>query len=198
MKAKHSNNGVKGLIIGVILLLLIVSYYFYLSNKRTKNNQEEMVEITAVQDALMRDMDTSYPPTPREVVNYCAKLAQCLYNETYTEEEFKALAAQIQRLYDDELIANKTQEQYLKDLKWDIQQLKEQEITISSYSLSSSIDVEEYKKNGYSWASLYCTFTLKRGTNLEASKEIFLLRKDEDNHWKIYGWKLAGNEENSQ
>lgn len=198
MKKEHSNNGVKGLIIGVILLCLVLGYYFYLSNRRTEDNQEEPVEITAVQDALMRNMDTSYPPTPREVVNYCAELAQCLYNETYTEEEFQELAFQIQKLYDDELVANKTQEQYLEDLKWDIEQLREQEITISSYSLSSSTDVEEYKKDGYSWASLYCTFTLKRGTQLELSKEIFLLRKDEENHWKIYGWKLAEEEESSQ
>ena len=48
-------------------------------------------------------------------------------NEEYTEEEFQALAMQIQYLYDDELIANKTENQYLEDLRWDVDQMKEQE-----------------------------------------------------------------------
>ena len=56
---------------------------------------------------------------------------------------------QIQRLYDKELIDNKTQDQYLEDLKWDINQMKQQKIVVSSYSPSSSTDVEYFDKDGY-------------------------------------------------
>lgn len=191
MSKKRNQTGVKGLIIGIILICLVLGYYYYLSNRTTENKQEDDGRMTEVQEVLLRNLDTNYPPTPREVINYYAQIAQCLYNETYTEEEFQELALKIQMLYDNELIANKTQEQYLNDLKWDIEQFEEQEIVISSYSLSSSTDVEEYKKDGYSWAKLYCTFNLRKGTYLSSAQEILLLRKDEDGHWKIYGWKLA-------
>lgn len=197
MSRKGSRAGLRGLIIGVILICLILGYYFYLSNRASRDEQEDVVQVSAVQEVLMRNLDTNYPPTPREVVKYYAQIAQCLHNETYTEEEFQELALQIQMLYDEELITNKTQDQYLSDLKWDVEQFKEQEITISSYSPSSSTDVE-YKNDDYSWAKLYCTFTLRQGAQLNYSEEVFLLRKDEDEHWKIYGWKLADEEEDGQ
>ena len=143
----------------------------------------------------MRDLDKNYPPTPREVVKYFGELAQCIIGETYTDEEFEKLALQAQRLYDAELISNKTQQQYLDDLKWDINTFKEEEIVISSYSPSSSVDVEEFSRDGYKWAKLYCSFSLRKGTYIESNEEVFLLRKDEDGHWKIYGWQPVENDE---
>lgn len=197
MGNKQKQAGIRGLIIGIVLVCLVLGYYFYLSNRRHKENQEESVKVTAVQEALMRNLDINYPPTPREVLKYYCQIAQCFHNETYTEEEFQELAFKIQQLYDDELVANKTQDQYLSDLKWDVGQFADQEIVISSYSVSSSTDVEEFKQDGYSWAKLYGSFTLRKGTKLSTTQEIFLLRKDESGHWKIYGWELSGEEGNN-
>ena len=45
--------------------------------------------------------------------------------------------------------------------------------------------------DGYDWAKLYFTFNLRQGTNRTTSEEVFLLRKDEDGRWKIYGWKTV-------
>ena len=98
---------------------------------------------------------------------------------------------QVQKLYDAELVANQTQDQYLTSLQLELSDRKEQEIVISSYSPSSSTDVEYYSQDGYDWAKLYCSFTLRKGTQLEMTNEVFLMRKDEDGHWKIYGWKKA-------
>ncbi len=191
MRKKQNQNGVKVLIIGIILVCLVLGYYFYLSQRAASQKQENEVKITEVQNVLLRNLDTNYPPTPREVLKYYCQMAQCLYNETYTEEEFEALALKIQTLYDAELVANMTQDQYLKNLKWDIEQFAKDKIVISSYTLSSATDVEEFNQDGYSWARLYCTFTLRTGTQLSSTQERFLLRKDEENHWKIYGWELT-------
>ena len=100
-------------------------------------------------------------------------------------------------LYDEELIANNMQEQYILDLKSDIEEFSSQGIVISSYQYTSSTDVEEFKQDGYSWARLYVTFNLRKGTQLTSTKEIFLLRKDEAGHWKIYGWELADQADNN-
>ncbi len=188
---KKSQSGVKVLVIGIILLCLVLGYYYYLSNKDAGVKEEAEVTVTAVQEALMRNLDNNYPPSPREVLKYYGELAQCLHNEDYSEEEFLQLAEQIQRLYDDELIANQTKEQYIQGLTWDVNNMKEKEVVISSYSLSSSTDVDYFEADGYSWAKLYLTFTLRQGTGLELSEEVFLLRKDAEGHWKIYGFKLA-------
>lgn len=182
-------SGIKAIIIGIILVCIVVGYYYYLTN-RDRKETEEVVQTTAVQDALAYNFEKSYPPTPKEVVKLYGQITQCLHNETYTDEEFKKLAMQIQNLYDEELIANKTQNQYLEDLKWDIKNIREEEIVISSYAPGASTDVEYYSADGYSFAKLPCTFTFRKGTFLEVAKEVFLLRKDADGHWKIYGWTL--------
>ena len=139
----------------------------------------------------MRDLESNYPPTPREVVKYYAEITRCFYGEDYTDEEFKDMAMKIQKLYDDELVANKTEQQYLDDLLLEINGLKDQQVVISSYSPASSTDVEEFVQDGYSWAQMRCTFNLRQGTQFQKTEEIFLLRKDADGHWKIFGWTLA-------
>lgn len=183
------SNIVKIIIIGIILAALIVGYFYYLSNKG-QDAKEEVVESTAVQEALMRDLDKNYPPTPKEVVKYFNEISKCFYNEKYTESELLDLAVKIQGVYDDELIANKTQEQYIKDLKSDIDDMKNQDRSILSYELSASTDVEEFVENGYSCARLYCNYSIRQGTQKIGSRVVFVLRKDDDGHWKIYGWDL--------
>ncbi len=187
---KGKGRSVKLVIIGIILVALVVGYYFYLSNK-VKTAREEQTEVTAVQNVLMRDLERSYPPTPKEVLRYYCEITKCFYNEEYTEEELQQLALKAQELYDDELVANKTQEQYLKDLKSEIAERKENKCTISGYELSPSTDVKEYTKDGYTCATMYCTLKLKQDGKTTQSMEQFVLRKDEEGHWKIYGWQLV-------
>ena len=170
---------VKVVIIGIILVCIVIGYYYYLSNKEKKDT-DEVQKATAVQAALSYNFEKNYPPTPKEVVKLYGQITQCLHNETYTDEE---------------LIANKTRNQYLEDLKWDIKNVREQEIVISSYAAGASTDVEYYSMDGYSFAKIPCTFTMRKGTFLEVTDEIFLLRKDADGHWKIYGWTLDEEEE---
>ncbi len=186
-----TQKGIKAFIIGIILLCLVLGFYYYLSNKKRTENAMENVKATVVQEILMRDLENDYPPTPREVVKYYGEITQCFYGEEYTQEELQELAEQIQGLYDEELVANKTKEQYLADLTADINSFKEQGMLVSSYSPASSTDVYEFTQDGYSWARMRCTFSLRKGTELKKTEEIFLLRKDDKGHWKIYGWILA-------
>lgn len=194
MKTK-SGSAIKIIVIGVILVGMIAGYYFYLTHIKSGKGKEEGTEISAVSEALMRNLDKNYPPSAREVIKYYGELTKCFYNEEYTDEEFEKLAFQIQRLYDDELIANQTQQQYLDNLKWDVNNFREQGIVISSFTPSSSVDVETFSKDGFDWSELYCSFTLRQGTELVMTEEVFLLRKDEDGHWKIYGFKLVEDED---
>lgn len=185
-------SGKIGLIVfGVILIAIVVGYALHLNHK-SKTDVERVVESTAVQKVLQKDWERSYPPTEKEVVKCFAEITQCFYNEDYTDDELVQMAEKIQELYDEELIANKTQEEYLADLRNEIADMKKNKWTISSYVVSSSLDVENFTENGYSCARLYCTFNIKQSTNgTSRSMEQFVLRKDDTGHWKILGWELV-------
>lgn len=186
----------KTVVIVVILAALILVYYYYLGHRTKRQEVEEAVAATVVQSVLMRDLEHNYPPTPKEVVKYYAEITECFYNESYSDEELVQLANQIQKLYDAELVANKTQEQYMADLREDIVEMKGKQYTIAGYEVSSSTDVEYFEQDEYSCARLYCTFNIKQanGGGRVASLERFVLRQDEDKHWKILGWELVEDE----
>ena len=183
----------KIVIIVVVLAAVILAYYYYLGHRTRRQEVEEAAVATVVQSVLMRDLEHNYPPTPKEVVKYYAEITECFYNETYSDEELVQLANKIQMLYDAELVANKTQEQYMEDLRNDIVEMKGKQLLIASYEVSASTDVEEFTQDGYSCARLYCTFYLRQPGNGSRvpSLERFILRKDEDGHWKIFGWELV-------
>lgn len=188
-----SSKVAKIVIIVVVLAAAILAYYYYLGHRTKRQEAEEAAVATVVQSVLMRDLEHNYPPTPKEVVKYYAEITECFYNETYSDEELVQLANKIQMLYDAELVANKTQEQYLEDLRNDIVEMKGKQLLIASYEVSASTDVEEFTQDGYSCARLYCTFYLRQPGNGSRvpSLERFILRKDEDGHWKIFGWELV-------
>ena len=187
--------GTKGIVILVIMMVLIVGYFVYLTNRNSSLGGESTPTASTkenpVTTVLLRDLDTNYPATPKEVVKYYAELTKVLYNESYTDEEFLALALKIQQLYDQDLIDNKEQDQYLQDLKDEIEVFHTNKWTISTFWTSASTDVERFTDDGFEFARLYCTFTIRQNGSSGASNEVFLLRKDQDSHWKIYGWQLV-------
>ncbi len=187
-------SGKKGFTILLFLACLIVGYYAYLSNRTATKEDSEAALLTEVDKVLSRNLETNYPPTPRELVKYFSEITKCFYNEEYSEEKLVELADKIRLLYDDELVANQTEEDYIKQLKEDIEEFKENKRTIYSYEPSSSIDVDPFTENGYEWARLYCIYSVKEGAQIKKSNTQFLLRKDSEGHYKIYGWKLAESE----
>lgn len=187
---KKKAQGMKGMIIMLIMLALVLGYYAYLSNRSTKEKEEEVV-ISAVQEVLLRDMERNYPPTPKEVIKYYSELTQCFYNQELTEEDLKALGNRAKEMYDEDLAVNQPEESYFSNLQFDIDSFHERQLTIVSFSTSSSTDVEEFTQDGRKWARLYCIYNLRQGSEMLSTQEVFLLRKDEEGHWKIYGWDLA-------
>ena len=188
--------GIKGMILLAVLVCLVLGYYFYLSNRDVPETETTDAEImTMTQRALARNLETNYPPSPREVVKYFSEITQCFYNEEHSEEELKALGLQMRGIYEDELIANQTDEEYLDLLQKDIDEYKANDRTISAYSPSSSVDVENFSQDGYEWARLYCVYDIKQDSLLYQTTLCFILRKDENDHYKIYGWKRADGQD---
>ena len=186
------------LIILIVFAIAVVGLFFYVANRSNVIAEGKQQQMTAVQQILSRNLDTNYPPTPKEVLKFYSEITQCFYGEEYTDEELAKLALLSRRLFDDELVANQTDEQYLSALKMDIASWKNDKKVISSYSVSSSTDVQEYSYGGREWAQLYCIYSIRMGTNVAPIQERFLMRKDEVGHWKILGWELVEQGEGNE
>ena len=190
--SQRGRRAIKGILIGLVLIALVVGYYFYLSNRKPKEAAEDTeTTVSAVQKLLLKNIDDDYPPTPREVLKLYSDITVCFYSEDYTDEELTQLALQIEKLYDEELIANNTPDQYQKNLRWDIKTMMDKNLRVTSYSVASATDVDYFDAGGRSWARLSCTYTIRSGKEAGLAREIFLLRKDDMGHWKIYGWEAA-------
>lgn len=174
-----------------IFVIGVMAYFAYFSYKKDAIMEDNTV-VTAVQEVLLKDLDKNYPPTPKEVVKYYSIISKCYYNENYTEEELEQMAHKMWLLFDKELQQNNPEEQYLYDLKSDIQEFRNKNYKISSYSPSSSTDVEYFKENGKECAKLYCMYTMRMGGAFSTTKQVFILRKDEETgHWKILGFDVV-------
>lgn len=181
--------GTKGTIILIVLVCLVVSYYYYLSNKTNSGKNEEEIRVTSTQDILLKNYENNYPPTPKEVVKEYLQISKVLHNEQLKDEEIEAIGIKIQELYDDEFINNKPQTDYLRDLKSEIANFRQNEFTITNYFTSASTDVIYGKIDGYDFAKLYGTYSIRAAGKNQTLQETFLLRRDSDGHWKIYGWQ---------
>ncbi len=194
----RKRNPARFLIVFTVLAVAIVGLFFYVANRSNVIAEGKQKQMTPVQEILSRNLDTNYPPTPKEVLKFYSQITQAFYGEDYTDEELVKLAVLSRRLFDDELVANQTDEQYLAALRMDIASWKNDKKVISSYSVSSSTDVQEYSYGGFEWAQLYCIYSIRMGTNVAPIQEHFLMRKDAAGHWKILGWELVdqggGNE----
>lgn len=182
----------KSILLCVFLGILFLGIFYRLSNKKIiRSEDEKFTPPSAVEVVLERNLSTNYPSTPKEVVKYFSEITQCYYNETLKDEDIEALANQALLLYDDELVGYKTYEDYILDLKADILFYNTNGYTISSYAPSASTDVFYYVEDGHDWARLYCVYTIKSGKQTKPLNYVFVLRKDENSHWRIYGWEEA-------
>lgn len=182
-------SGLKAFVLVVFIAIIVIAYYYQISNRVVKSKTEEQ-RVSEVQEILVQDMDSNYPPSPKEVVKYYAAITKCFYDDNYTEDEFEKLAKKSRELFDTELLSNQSEEDYIINLKKDVENYKTRTMTVSSYSVSPSADVEYSTTEKGEFASLYCIFTLRQESKLQTTRERFILRKDEDGHWKILGWIL--------
>lgn len=190
---KKKNNP-QNYIVLIVLALLIVGAFVLVANRGSKKN-ETPIMMTAVEEVLNRNLDKHYPATPKEVVKMYSEITRCFYDEEYTEDQFLEMAEQSRKLFDDELRANQTDEQYIMNLNSVITNYEEQKRTISSFSVASASDVEYYDFKGDKWAKLMAVYTIKTDHVFDTSKEEYLLRKDADGHWKIFGWRVMEEED---
>ena len=189
MKAKPRATRIT--IIITILILAVVAYYAYLSNK--SKSERAAASMTVVEETLSYDLDRNYPPTPKEVIKYYNDIMKCLYNEECTDEEIDKLGMKSRGMYDTKLLEVNEIGTYLINLRSEVEDYKGKKRTIINSAVASSTNVDYYTRDGYSFARLICTYTINENGTNTTTRIVYLLRKDSERRWKIYGWDLAEN-----
>lgn len=186
----------KLIIVIAILLIALVGYYAFLANQDKKAKEE--ASMTAIQEVLSRDMKYDYPATPKEVVKYYNAILKCFYNEECTDGDIEELGQRARELYDAELLEANEIGPYMIRLREDIADYKENERKIANFAVSASTNVDFFEEDGFSFARLMCTYNITEAKQSNFTRLVYLLRKDENNHWKIYGWQDAALLEENQ
>lgn len=181
---------IKNIVVGVVLLVLIVGYYFYLSGKDVKDAQEEVIETTLTQDVLARDLEKSYPATPKEVMKYYNEIQECFYNEGNDKVTIKALMQKSRELFAKELLVENPEDTQFEDLMKEVESFKEEDMDIYMWSTDEAADVEYNTFEGAEWATIHSYYTIRKKGLHTKTTEIFLMKKDAEGKWKIYGWDL--------
>ena len=175
----------------LILIVGVVATYAILTGKAKTETEESLM--TAVQTALNRDLAKDYPATVKEVVKYYTELEKCIYNEEYTDQEQEALFMQARELYDEDLKSINEVGIYLQKMKQEVQEFRDAKRRINSIAVSASTNVDYFDEDGYEFARIYCGYSVLDNKKSVLEGRVYLLRRDAEKHWRIYGWANAND-----
>lgn len=173
-----------------LLAVVVVIWYYIDSNKPADDaGVNDSGEVQEIDKVLNKDLDESYPHTAREVVQFFIRIQKCYYNEKWTEDEFESLAHKATELFDEELLQANPFNEYYEELKTEIAQYKDENKIINRTILDKSSEVVYSTVEGKRYASINCIYYLKSRSGTSKVVETYILRKDENDRWKILGWK---------
>lgn len=185
IKRKSKING-KSIVL--VILLIAVAAGFYMSISKDKNNvtSKSQDEYNILKE---KDLDDSYPETPREVVKLYARTVKCIYKNGLSDKKRETLVYQLRKLFDEELLKENPVEEQLQSLEYELKTFHNAKKTIINYEVKKDSLVEA-TVNGVENAVLVLDFSVKKEGKYTRTNEQFLLRKDNDGKWKIVGWQL--------
>lgn len=187
----------KFVIIGIACICLICAgFYFY-----SQNNREVEKDLTEIEKIIVKDLDNSYPKTPREVVKFYNRIVKCYYGDEPTEVQLGKLVDQMRCLLDDDLLLVNSRDEYYNSVVTDIAQYKEEKKSVVSTDVCDSNDVfyitddkdgeNEKDELAYVNASYFVNVDGRFGYTYQQ----FVLRQDENGRWKILTFYEVEGEE---
>lgn len=175
----------------VVAAILISVFCVIIKRGKTEKNTTMQTDNKEVSNLLNKDFETNYPKTPREVLKIYSRLSQCIYNENLKEEELRTVVEKMRQLFDKELLDHNTLEQHIEDLKKELKEYKKDKKTITNYMVENNSAVEYKTVNKVQYATIVATYLLNENEGYVKTYEKFILRQDENEKWKIVGWKLT-------
>lgn len=174
----------KGLILLAVCACLCVGYYFYLNYCEEAKDQLP----TEIDEVMAKDLDKSYPSTPREVIKFYNRILSCIYDGESTQDEIEALSQQARKLYDEELLAENPENTQIGNLKEELEEYAEDNKKIANVTISTSQDVERREIDGEKYAYVESSYYIKGNDTSGRVGQTYILRKDDQGQWKILGY----------
>lgn len=182
-----------GIIIAAVVCVALICGGFWFLKVRMDNSKEK--ELTEVQKLTSRDLDKDYPPTAREVVKLYNRIISAYYGEKHTDQELEKMAEQALMLFDGDLAANNPKEDYVKQVRSEVENYKIRKRSIVNHDVCGSRDVVflKDKETGDEIAYVNAWYFVKENTKYDRTYHEYVLRKDEDGRWKILTfYKVSG------
>lgn len=173
----------------LLMIIGVIVYYYYVNSSNDKGGTTNKDVVGEVDKVLNKDLEQRYPYTVREVVQFFVRIQKCYYNEEHTEEELVKLAYKATELFDTELVEENPFDEYYEDLKTEIDLYKQTGKYIYKVMLDENSEVTYSTVDEQSYASINCVYYLKDENGTSKVEETYVLRKDENDRWKILGWK---------
>lgn len=182
----------KTIVVISVLIALGLGYYYYLANRQgTKDATDIAADNSEYAVLTSRDIMSNYPESPKEVVKYYARITKAYYDTQLSDEQIEALGKQARLLFDDELKKTQTDSQFLSALKDDVKSYRAADRRISSYAIQSATKTRYTTFQDRQYASIVVQYYIREGNELINAYHRFMLRKDNDGHWKILYWELV-------
>lgn len=178
-------------IIMIVLAIVIVVGYFWLSSKKHEDNYEVSAAQTEADKIIEKNLDDTYPATPREVVKMYCRILKCYYEDELTADTVQKLALQTRKLFDEELLQQNPEDVYILNLQGEIRDYKENERSITNYQIESASNSVTWQYEEQDYARVIVGFTQKEKKKYIKVYEQFILRKDPAGKWRILGWQLT-------
>lgn len=196
--------GKGGFIVLIILGILLITGFALIAN-RTPKAVDQTQDISELDELLNKNISSSYPPTPREVVKLYNRYILELYGEdgyNLEDSDIRGLGGKLRCLYDDELLSENPEDSYYMELATDIVMHQASQKTMLQTSVADTIDVKYItidKKDGTpsrDGATITASYFAKKGnSDFTRTYQRFLLRKDDKGNWKILGFKQISESE---
>lgn len=190
---------VRIVIIAIVSIVVICGGFFLFSQNLNSGNPDELTELEKV---LVKDLEKDYPKTPREVIKFYNRIVQCYHMEGMKKEELGKLVDQMMLLWDADMLAKNSREEYYATVVSDVELYKQNKKIITSITICDSNDVI-YKtddRNADKLAFVDTTYFVNTNGQFANSYMRFGLRQDAAGRWKVVGVTLkegesSGNDE---
>ncbi len=188
---------IKTVIMAILVIAVIVGCYYQMTHRKTVA-AEDTVEVTQLQKVISRQLDSSYPPTPREVIKFYNLIIECAYGDEYDAGQFEKLTTQARKLMDEELLENNPTDTYKSQLLQEIASYKDDSRKILQTRVCNSDEVRYREVKGQKYAYVQAVYFMKQGSKefLKTCQD-YLLRQDQDKKWKIVACHLSQEEDES-
>lgn len=169
--------------IGGIFLVIV-------RNKKPKTGDDYV--LTVVDGITTTDLDKKYPSDGIQVVELYTKILQVLYKETYTDRQEDDMLKVMKGLMDEDFLAQNANFEGV--MKLDVKQKRDEDYSIPLYTVITRDPVIR-ELDGKKTQMIECKILLRHGTVGDNFIYQFILRKDDEGKWKIFGWAVKPKEE---